>query len=105
MLIGVCALLLGAVFHTAGPYRSVRDDSDHARPVVPGRHPVESSQVARRLHTVGWVESVVGALWIGGALWVSSPGLSIALVVTALVAVNGLPSLVVTMLHGRPVRS
>lgn len=105
MLIGVCALLLGAVFHTAGAYRSVRDDSVPALPIVWGRHAAKSSRVARRLHTIGWVESIVGALWMGGALWGSSPGLSIALVVTALVVVNGLPSLAVTVLHSRQVRS
>lgn len=105
MLIGVCALLLSAVFHTAGAYRSARDDRDRALPMVWGRYVVKSSQVVQRLHTVGWIESIVGALWISGSLWDSRPGLSIAIVVTVLVAVNGLPSLLVTVLHGRKVRS
>ncbi|QKT12149.1 hypothetical protein [Rhodococcus sp. W8901] len=105
MLIGVCALLLSAVFHTAGAYRSARDDCDRALPVAWARHPGRSSQVVRRLHTAGWIASIVGALSIGDPLLVSRPGLSIAIVVTMLVAVNGLPSLFVAMLHGREVRS
>jgi len=105
MLIGVCALLIGGVFHTAGAYCLARDDRDRALPVASARHPTRSSQVARRLTTAGWIASIVGALWIGDPLWVSSPGLSIAIVVTVLVAVNGLPSLLVTVLHGRKVRS
>ncbi|NKR39701.1 hypothetical protein GS503_01910 [Rhodococcus hoagii] len=105
MLIGVCALVLGAVFHTAGAYRSARDDIGRARPMVQGGHPVESSPLARRLRTAGWIASIVGAGCISDPFWVSRPGLSIALIVTALVVVNGLPSLAVTVLHGRKVRS
>ncbi|GAB2639716.1 hypothetical protein GCM10027068_19430 [Prescottella soli] len=105
MLIGVCAVLLGAVFHTAGAYRSARDERDGALPMMQGRRPVKSSQVVRHLHTVGWIESIVGALWIGGSLGGSRPGLTIAIVVAVLVAVNGLPSLLVTALHGRKVHS
>ncbi|RVW10576.1 hypothetical protein EGT67_05290 [Prescottella agglutinans] len=82
-----------------------RDDRDRALPVASARHPSKSPQVARRLHTAGWISSIVGALWIGDPLWVSSPGLSIAIVVTVLVAVNGLPSLLVTVLHGQKVHS
>lgn len=105
MLIGVCAVLLGVVFHTAGAYRSARDDRDGALPMVRGRRPVKSTQVVRHLHTAGWIASIVGALSISGPLRDSRPGLGIAIVVTVLVAVNGLPSLLVAVLHGRKVRS
>ncbi|MDH6281152.1 hypothetical protein M2280_002372 [Prescottella agglutinans] len=100
MLIGVCAVLLGALFYTAGACRS-RPSTAKVR----GRHPVGSSQVVRRLDAAGWIASIVGALAIGGPLWDSRPGLSIAIVVSVLVLVNGLPSLLATVLHGPKARS
>ncbi|WP_430332216.1 hypothetical protein [Rhodococcus sp. ACT016] len=106
MLIGICAALLGIVFHVAGSCRPVGDD--RGRPLwltVWTRDPVSPSQVARLLHTAGWLASIVGALAIPGALWNSRPGLSIAIAVTVLVLVNGLPTLLVTVVHDRRLRS
>lgn len=73
MLLGtaVGALLVGAALHILGEQRQ-----------------------QRRYHTAGWVLSIIGAFVLGDALWDSRPGVSIAVVVAALVLVNGLPSLV-----------
>ena len=104
MLIGVCALLLGAVFHTAGAYRSARDDH---RPCTADGAAGPSRRVlaARSASTHDRMDSQHCRRGLYQRPVLGCPGLSIALGVTALVVVNGLPSLVVTVLHGRKVRS
>ncbi len=49
--------------------------------------------------------SVVGALQLGHQFWLTEPWLALGVVVTVLVLVNGLPSLLVTMLHNGKLRS
>ena len=80
MLLGTAigALLLGAAFHVLG-----------------------ERQRERHFHTAGWVLSIIGALALGDALWDSRPGASIAVVVAALIVVNGVPSLVASVLRRR----
>lgn len=86
MVIGVLAALLGATLHLLSTGRE-----DPARP----------SRWDRRRQGAGWIASIVGALALGDVVWDARPGLSIVIVVAVIVLVNGLPSLIVAILHTR----
>lgn len=105
MLIGLCVALLGVAFNLAGASMTARHSAGNSMPAEWRRHAIRPSRRVRRLHTAGWIASIVGALAIGDALWNSRPGSSIAIVIAILVLVNGLPSLLVTMLHLRRAQS
>ncbi|QBJ98106.1 hypothetical protein ERC79_20790 [Rhodococcus sp. ABRD24] len=103
MLIGACAVLLGVAFHLLGAWVSARQNDRHSMSAASGRFAAWLSQWTRGLQTAGWILSIIGALAFGDAMS-TSPGVSIAVVVAVLALVNGLPSLIVTLLHRRTAR-
>lgn len=50
-------------------------------------------------------ENFFGALQLGNHFWLTEPWLAVGVVVAVLVLVNGLPSLLVTVLHNGNLRS
>ena len=59
------------------------------------------AQQARRAQLAGWVLSLLGASAIVNDYWETAPLLSAGIAVAVLGAVNGLQSLIVTVMHNR----
>ncbi len=105
MSLALCAITIAVLLHVVAARIAVRENYGNRLPTVNGSYPGKSVQRARSAQAAGWMLSVVGALQLGHQFWLTEPWLALGVVVTVLVLVNGLPSLLVTMLHNGKLRS
>lgn len=105
MSLAVCAITFAVLLHVVAARIAARENYGARLPAVNGSYPIRPAQRARRAQTVGWILSLFGALQLGNHFWLTEPWLAISVVVAGLVLVNGLPSLLVTVLHNGNLRS
>ncbi|MDI6628287.1 hypothetical protein [Rhodococcus cercidiphylli] len=98
----MCAITLAVLLHVVAARIVARENYGRRLPTANGSYPVRP---ARRAQTAGWILSLVGALQLGNHFWLTEPWLAVSVVVAVLVLVNGLPSLLVTVLHNGNLRS
>lgn len=105
MSLAVCAITFAVLLHVVAARIAARENSGRTLPTVNGSYPVRPARRARRAQTAGWLLSIFGALQLGNQFWLTEPWLAVGVVVAVLVLVNGLPSLLVTVLHNGNLRS
>lgn len=105
MLLALCAVSLAVLFHVEAARIASRENYGRRLPTVYGSNPVRPARRARRAQTFGWILSLVGAIRVGNYFWLGEPWLGIGLAVAILLLVNGLPSLIVTVLHNSTLQS
>ncbi len=105
MLLAVCAITLAVLLHVVAARIASRENDGRRLPTVNGSNPVRPGLRARRAQAGGWILSIVGALQLGDRLWLTEPWLAMGVVVAVLLLVNGLPSLIVTVLHNGNLRT
>ena len=99
MLAVVSAISLAVVLHVWAAVIAARENYGRALPPLHGAYPVRPARRVRRAHTMGWLLSIVGAFQVSDHFWLSEPLLGTGVAVAILVVVNGLPSVIVTVLH------
>ncbi|OZC73017.1 hypothetical protein CH274_25835 [Rhodococcus sp. 06-418-5] len=105
MVLALCAITFAVLLHVVAARIAARENYGRALPTVNGSYPVRPAQRARRAHAAGWILSIVGALQLGIHFWLTEPWLAVGLVIAVLVLINGLPSLLVTLLHNGSLRT
>lgn len=105
MSLPLCALTFAVLFHVVAARIAARENYGRTLPTVNGSYPVRPAQRARRAQAAGWILSIVGALQLGNHFWLTEPWLAVGLVIAVLVLINGLPSLLVTLLHNGSLRT
>ncbi|KAA0923270.1 MULTISPECIES: hypothetical protein [unclassified Rhodococcus (in: high G+C Gram-positive bacteria)] len=105
MSLAVCALTFAVLFHIVAARIAARENFGRTLPTVNGSYPVRPARRARRAQTAGWLLSIFGALQLGNYFWLTEPWLAMGIVVAVLLSVNGLPSLLVTVLHNGSLRT
>ncbi|KZF00391.1 MULTISPECIES: hypothetical protein [unclassified Rhodococcus (in: high G+C Gram-positive bacteria)] len=105
MVATVCAITFAVLLHIVAARITARENYGSRLPAVNGSYPVRPAQRARRAQTAGWILSLFGALQLGNHFWLTQPWLAVSVMVAVLVLVNGLPSLLVTVLHNGNLRS
>ncbi len=99
MLAAVSAISLAVVLHVWAAVTAARENYGRALPPLHGAYPVRPARRVRRTQTTGWLLSIVGAFQVGDHFWLNEPWLGISLAIAILIVVNGLPSVIVTVLH------
>ncbi|MDV8079369.1 hypothetical protein R4P47_22625 [Rhodococcus sp. IEGM 1370] len=105
MVAAVCVITFAVLLHVVAARIVARENYGRRLPTANGSYPVRPARRARRAQTAGWILSLVGALQLGKHFWLTEPWLAVSVVVAVLVLVNGLPSLLVTVLHNGNLRS
>ena len=105
MVLALCAITFAVLLHVVAARIAARENYGRALPTVNGSYPVRPAQRARRAQTAGWLLSIFGALQLGNHFWLTEPWLAVGLVIAVLVLINGLPSLLVTLLHNGSLRT
>ena len=99
MIIALCAIVLAVVLHVEAARTASRENYGRRLPTVYGPNPVRPARRARRAQGAAWLLSIFAALRIADAFWLTQPWVSIGVAVAILLLVNGLPCLLVTMVH------
>ncbi|KQU61311.1 hypothetical protein ASG84_02010 [Rhodococcus sp. Leaf278] len=105
MSLALCAITFAVLLHVLAARIASRENYGRRLPIVNGSYPVRPAQRARRAQAAGWILSIVGALQLGNHFWLTEPWLAMGLMVAVLLLVNGLPSLLVTVLHNGSLRT
>ncbi|OZC66349.1 hypothetical protein CH306_14805 [Rhodococcus sp. 15-725-2-2b] len=105
MVLALCAMTFAVLLHVVAARIAARENYGRTLPTVNGSYPVRPAQRARRAQAAGWILSIVGALQLGNHFWLTEPWLAVGLVIAVLVLINGLPSLLVTLLHNGSLRT
>ncbi|OZF31682.1 hypothetical protein CH296_16195 [Rhodococcus sp. 14-2496-1d] len=105
MVLALCAITFAVLLHVVAARIAARENYGRTLPTVNGSYPVRPAQRARRAQAAGWILSIVGALQLGNHFWLTEPWLAVGLVIAVLVLINGLPSLLVTLLHNGSLRT
>lgn len=105
MLLAVCLIALAVLFHIEASRIASRENYGHRLPTVYGTNPIRPARRARRAQAAGWILSIVGAFRVGDYFWLTNPWFGIAIAVAILLLVNGLPGLIVTVLHNGQIRT
>lgn len=105
MSLALCAITFAVLFHVVAARIASRENYGRRLPTVNGSYPVRPVQRARRTQAAGWILSICGAIQLGNHFWLTEPWLAMGLVVAVLLLVNGLPSLLVTVLHNGNLRT
>ena len=101
MLIAWGALALATGAHIYGARLATHGDYGRRLPLSVGPTSSRAAQHVRRAQLTGWVSSLIGASAIVDNYWETAPLLSAGIAVAVLGVVNGLPSLIVTLMHNR----
>ncbi|MEK8070443.1 hypothetical protein [Rhodococcoides navarretei] len=99
MVLALCAITFAVLLQVVAARIAARENYGRRLPTVNGSYPVRPARRVRGAQTAGWLLSIYGVLQLGNYFWLSEPWLAIGLMVAVLLLVNGLPSLLVTVLH------
>lgn len=105
MLFAVGAIVLAVLLHVKAARTASRENYGRRLPTVHGPNPVRPTRRARRAQGAGWALSIIGAGWIADHFWISKPWLGTGIAVAILLVVNGLPGLIVTIMHNDALRT
>ncbi|WP_328812467.1 hypothetical protein [Rhodococcus sp. NBC_00297] len=101
MTVAVLVMVVALVLHCVAARTVSRENRDRLLPTTFGPYPVRPARKVRRLQTIGWLLSLWAALRIADVLWSTQPWLGMGLAVSAILVINGAPSLIVTLMHNR----
>ncbi|MDI9901144.1 hypothetical protein QM716_14900 [Rhodococcus sp. IEGM 1409] len=101
MLIGLGALMLAIAAHVYGARLAAHGNYGRRLPLAVGPFSTRAAQHVRRAQLAGWALSLIGTFRVVDNYWETAPLLSTGIAVAVLGAVNGMPSLIITVMHNQ----